>query len=116
MDGEELVVIERFLHVEFAQGAVEAAHVTRVVHQLAVHHAGHLVNAVGEEQAAVENRDLGVVFRTVPPVEVDRACHVISVVFLSVVFFARLSFSRGARRRNPATLPLRSGARKTGIW
>src|SRR5690606_15281891 len=75
MGRKQRVLVERHGHAELAGRAMEPRRMAGIVDQLAVEHAGHFVDTVGHEEAAVEHGDLGVRFRQPLAVDVDDPGH-----------------------------------------
>jgi hypothetical protein len=63
------------VHAKLLQGAAEAFHVGGIVHEPAVHHGADLINTIGEQEAAIEDRDFSFRFREILAVDVDGADH-----------------------------------------
>ena len=63
VDRLQLGVVDRRRHVELTERAMQPREVAREVDQLAVEHRRHLVDAVGEQEAAVEHADLRLLLR-----------------------------------------------------
>ena len=73
MDREQRRLVARARQAQLAQRALEARGVALKVDQLAIEDAGHLVDSVGHEESAIEDRDLGLGRGHVLAVQVDGA-------------------------------------------
>jgi hypothetical protein len=59
VDRQKLVVGHGACHVQLAQRPLQPRRMAREIDELAAQHARHLVDAVGEQEAPVEDADLG---------------------------------------------------------
>ena len=60
-------------HVQFTQAAGQPGAMAGKVDQLAIQHRGHFINAVRHQEAAVEDRDGGLVLGQILAVQIDRS-------------------------------------------
>ena len=64
------------------------------INQLAIKHAGHLVDAIRKKEPAIKDRDLGLFFGYVVSVHIDDAAHGRSPLFVG---FFLASLGRGVK-------------------
>ena len=60
-------------HVQLGKGPVQTGGMTVKVDQLAVQHAGHLIDAIGHQESPVKDRHFGLIFRQIFSIDIDCA-------------------------------------------
>jgi hypothetical protein len=62
-------------HLDLLERALEPFHMRVIVDELAADDCRHLIDAIGEEKATIEDRHLPLVFRHIASIHIDDAAH-----------------------------------------